>query len=141
GPSCVPQQTGTDTEEQSLADPRVQVVLDWNKLAAAQSLLAPLPSARRSRIATITEVAVFEAVNSIIGGYEPYAIRVDAPEGANPEAAVAAAAYTSLVSLLPAAKPTFDAQYAASLAAISDDGKADGIAVGVSAATQLLALR
>jgi hypothetical protein len=36
------------------------------------------------RIAAIHQLAAYEAVNSIIGGYEPYLQRIAAPKGASP---------------------------------------------------------
>ena len=73
---------------------------------------------------------------AIEGGYEPFAVDVDAPDGASAEAAVAAAAHRILVHYLPAQAPTIlDPAYAASLATIPDgQAKTDGVAVGESVA-------
>ena len=38
-------------------------------------------------------IAVYDAVMAVEGGYEPFAVDIDAPDGASPEAAVAAAAH------------------------------------------------
>jgi len=45
--------------------------------------------------------AVYDAVMAVEGGYEPFAVDIDAPDGALPEAAVAAAAHRILVHYLP----------------------------------------
>jgi hypothetical protein len=83
------------------------------------------------RPATIVSVAVFDAVNGISRKYEPYYVKQWAPGGARPEAAAAQAAYTTLVSLFPAQKPTFDAQLAASLDKIpGSSGSSQSIEVG-----------
>jgi len=81
----------------------------------------------------MVHTAMHDAVNSIIGKYEVYAVKAAAPAGASTDAAAASAAYAVLVRLFPsaAAKATFDSRLAASLAAIPDgDSKTDGVAVG-----------
>ena len=66
---------------------------------------------------------------AVKGGYEPFAVDVDAPGGASAEAAVAAAAHRILVHYLPAQAPTIlDPAYTASLATIPDgQAKTDGV--------------
>ena len=71
-----------------------------------------------------------------------------APHGASRRAAVIAAAYTALVGLFPSRQPALDASYAASLAALSDDGgrtaaqsRERGIAWGTEVAQAVLAWR
>ena len=60
-------------------------VLDWN--AILERTVAPTPHFLQSRSAAIVQLAVFEAVNAIVGDYEPYLGTVDAPPWASPEAA------------------------------------------------------
>jgi PAP2 superfamily len=89
---------------------------------------------------------VFDAVNGIVREYEPYFVTERAPGGARAEAAVAGAAYTTLVALYPAQTATFDAELAASLATIpGSDGKSQSIARGLAwgehVANLVLALR
>ena len=88
-------------------------------------------------------IAVYDSVMAIDGGHEAFAIDVDAPEGASPEAAVAAAAYRILVHYLPSTQtPFLDAAYAASLATISDGkAKTDGENTGNEVAGLLIAER
>lgn len=96
----------------------------------------------RARTAAIAQVAVFEAVNSIVGDYEPYLRKLDAPSGASPEAAAVTAAHRVLVKLHGDKAPQLDASRDKSLAAIPDGaGKQSGIAVGVAAADAILAAR
>ena len=120
---------------------RADVVLDWNAIA-----MATLASQRQSpfasaRFLSITQLAVFEAVNAITGDYEPYLGTVVAPAGASADAAAVAAAYTVLKSYFPEAT-NLDAAYVASLAAIPDgSAKTDGIATGQMAAAQMMARR
>ena len=87
-------------------------------------------------------IAVYDSVMAIEGGYEPFAVDIDAPEGAAPEAAVAAAARAILVHYLPAQSGIVEAAYTASLLTI-DDGQAedDGVATGEQVAAALIDLR
>ena len=85
---------------------------------------------------------MFEAVNSIVGGFEPYVRRIHAPPQSLPEAAVIAAAHRALTSLHPQSAADLDALRTDALAGLGDrPGKADGVAVGVQAADAILALR
>jgi hypothetical protein len=115
-------------------------LLRWNEIME-NALAAQNPFAA-GRLAAITQVAVFEAVNSITGDYEPYAGGVPAAPGASPEAAVIAAAHTVLAHYLPAMAAALSAEREASLDAIPDGtSKTDGIAVGEAAAAAIIALR
>jgi hypothetical protein len=119
---------------------RADVVLDWNLLAVSTVSVGQSPFAQ-ARYMAITQLAVFEAVNAITGGYEPYVGTIDAPAGASAEAAAATAAYRVLKTYFPGAA-TLDPAYAASLAAIPEGpAKADGIETGEAAAAQMIALR
>jgi len=88
-------------------------------------------------------IAVYDSVMAIEGGYQPFAVDVAAPEGASPQAAVAAAAHLILAHYLPAQAPTIiDPAYAASLASIpASQAKMNGINVGESVAQLLIAQR
>ena len=116
------------------------VVLDWNAIMVA-TVSSQNPFAQ-ARFAAITQLAVFEAVNSITGDYDSYLSPIDAPSGASAEAAAVAAAHAVLVNYFPAAAATLDAARATSLAAIPDGhSEDDGVAVGQAAAAALIALR
>jgi hypothetical protein len=115
-------------------------VLNWNEIAQVTSL--PSPPTMGSRNLAITQVSVFDAVNSIVRRYSPYAVNLRAPRGASPVAAAVAAAHYALVRLYPAAQASLDTSFAASLAAIPDgQSETDGVAVGEAVAEQILALR
>lgn len=121
---------------------RADAVTEWNAITETTIVAATPDPAERARTAAIAHVAVFEAVNSIIGDYQPYRRRLDAPSGASPEAAAIAAAHRVLVTLHPGHAQQLDASRDKSLAAIGDGAaKQDGIAVGVAAANAILALR
>jgi hypothetical protein len=122
------------------ADSDGDVVLDWNAVMVT-TVSGQNPFAQ-ARFAAITQLAVFEAVNSITGDHEPYLAPVAAPPGASPEAAAVAAAHAVLINYFPAAAATLDAARAASLAAIPDgQPEDDGVAVGQAAAAAMIALR
>src|SRR5690606_15962245 len=92
--------------------------------------------------AAITQLAVYDAVNSILRTHEPYLARIPTPPDALPEAAVVAAAHRALATLYPARAPELDAVRATSLASIPNGPAKDhGIAVGMAAADALLAHR
>jgi len=89
-----------------------------------------------------TQLAVFEALNAITGGYEPYLGTVVAPAGASADAAVVAAAHKMLKHYAPGSAATLDAARAASLAGIPDGpAKTTGITVGEAAAAAMIAAR
>ena len=114
-------------------------MLDWN--AIALSAAAPRPF-HQARIMAITQLAVFEAVNSIEGGYQPYLGSLSVPAGASSSAAAIAAAHRVLKHYLPGSAVMLDNARAASLAAIPDGSAKDGgIATGVAAADAMIAAR
>jgi hypothetical protein len=121
---------------------RADVVSDWNEelLNAVRTDKTPPP--RASRAMAIVHVSIFDALVGILGGYTPYHVTDDAPAGASPEAAAAAAAHRALSAIFPAQQATFDAALAASLATILDEpAAAAGVAWGREVADQILALR
>jgi hypothetical protein len=118
---------------------RADVVLQWN--AIMQATVAAQNPFAQARVAAITQLAVFEAVNAITGGYEPYLGTIEAPAGASVDAAAVAAAYRVLKTYFPG-DASLDSARASSLAAIPDSqAKTDGISVGEAAAAAMIALR
>jgi hypothetical protein len=118
------------------------VVLDWNIVALRTTAAAPFNPPLESRNLAIVHAAMFDAVNSIVREFHPYAVRLHAPEGASPDAAAAAAAHLALVQLYPDQRMVLDAAYAGSLVLIPDGpGKTAGVTVGEAAATRILTLR
>ncbi|HEX5575083.1 MAG TPA: vanadium-dependent haloperoxidase [Gemmatimonadales bacterium] len=88
-------------------------------------------------------IAAYDSVMAIEGGYQPFAVEFEAPEGASAEAAVVAAAHAILVHYLPQQRVTIlDPAYVQSLATIPDgQAKADGITTGEQVASDLIAVR
>jgi hypothetical protein len=118
---------------------RADVVLDWNAIAVATTGGNPF---NQARLMAITQLAVFEAVNAIKGGYEPYLGTVVAPAGASADAAVIAAAHTVLKHYVPGSAAALDAARATALNLIPNGSAKDGgIATGEAAAAAMIANR
>jgi hypothetical protein len=84
----------------------------------------------------IVHVAIYDAAVAIEGGYRPYA-HAAAPANTSPEAAIATAAYDTLIGLQPqlgaSDQTILDDDYAAYLASVPDGAaKVNGIAVGAA---------
>ena len=120
-------------------------VTDWASIVqpAIHNAGAPRPPASSEILHTILQLAVYDAVVAIEGGYEPYAAAIDAPAGADVRAAVATAAYRTALGRVASSQFAYlDGQYASYLAGIPDgQAETDGIAVGEAAAAAMLALR
>ena len=71
-----------------------------------------------SRALAIVHVAMFDAINSVLGQYEPYLIKVVGAQGANIDAAVGQAAHDTLVSVYHKQSAVFDADLSSWLAQI-----------------------
>jgi len=125
-----------------LAAPAAQadVVTDANAKAAdiASKLPATPPAVR---VMAYVQTSVLEAVNAITDRYPPLMAKINAPQGASVDAAVAAATRTALSKLMPPAhQAAIDADYEAALKLVPDGpAKTNGIAVGEQAATACLA--
>lgn len=125
-------------------------VTDWNATATAAAVPFGGPPQRAYMIAT-AQIAVHDALNSINRRYETYAVVPQANPGANPDAAVAAAARDVLIAQLSrapdnagkaAARASVETSYLAALGAIPDSpSKQQGIAAGQAAAAAILAMR
>jgi hypothetical protein len=121
---------------------RADTVLDWNTTALKTTAAAPLNPPLEARNLAIVHAAMFDAVNSILDEFPPYAVELRASHEASRDAAAAAAAHFALVQLYPAQQAMLDAAYVASLASIRDGAaKTAGIGVGEAAAVQILAMR
>jgi hypothetical protein len=136
-------------------------VLDWN-INAVNALSLPLPTAVppppvpgggqpppvASQHLAMVQGAVYDAVNAIDGGYQPYLSGLpSASASASKAAAVATAAHHVLVGLAPVPLPqvvrdNLDVLYDNYLTGIADgQPKTDGIAIGAAAAAAMLANR
>jgi hypothetical protein len=118
-------------------------VAGWDAIGSQAFSAASLTPAEGHVIFAYVAIAVYDSVMAVDGGYRPFAIDVDAPEGASAEAAVVAAAHRILVHYLPAQAPAIlEPAYLASLATIPDgQAKTDGMATGEEVAVLLIAQR
>jgi membrane-associated phospholipid phosphatase len=118
------------------------VVTDWNEVLLDAVRVDRTSPPKASRAMAIVHASIFDAVNGILGNFTPYHVTANAPNGASPEAAAAAAAHKVLVALFPAQQATFDTALNTSLGGIQNgQAKTDGIAWGESVADQILASR
>jgi PAP2 superfamily len=119
-------------------------VIQWNQ---EMLQLLGVPGAQPAtihptRTMAITELAVYDAVNAIVGGHEPYLFQPRAPRGASADAAAAAAAHAALLALLPSQQQAIDAKFQDSLTQIGSGPRvSEGIRVGEQAAREILAAR
>ena len=87
------------------------------------------------------QAAVYDAVTKLEGRYAPYHdFTVAVVPGASVQAAVAAAARTTLDFYLPDQQATVDAEYTAYLATLTG-GVTDGVTVGEAAANDIISFR
>jgi hypothetical protein len=112
----------------------------WNQISenAVKAGKHPLPVT--SVEFAIVQLAIYDAVESIDGRYEPYYTRVPGATGSL-SAAAAKAGHDTLVGLFPAQSATLDAAYADFLATNGVDPLDPGTLVGAQAAANILALR
>jgi len=125
---------------------RADAVTQWN-INASAAIFAANPTAHASTLSfAMVQGAVYDAVNGIDGGYQPYLVKPQANPWDSKDAAVATAAYRVLVAVVPASQTVALAnlatQYVAALAAIPPGAQKDGgIAAGEVAAAAMLHAR
>jgi hypothetical protein len=130
-----------ETKDAVLVDS--DVIVQWNRV------LRETVSTPGMHPATIMPVrsyammhaAMFDAANSIDGGYTAYLIDVPGSKHASIEAATAQAAHDVLAGLYPSRLAAFDAELQASLAGIEPERAQQGIRVGQIVAAKMLATR
>jgi hypothetical protein len=137
-----------------LASESGTAVLDWNKHAVDAIFNMPtaaIPGAGQtppvgSLNIAMVQIAVFDAINAIEGGYDPY---LDGLPSVSPDASQAAAAAVAAHDTLMGARPALPdgikarlgTLLGASLAGPSSPQKDAGIAIGAAAAAAILANR
>lgn len=123
-------------------------VTTWSQISQS-AIAAPVPPATTARPPAGSEVlhglvhaAIYDAVVSVKGRYEPFAVSIEASKHTSVDAAVAAAARGILVSRVPAQAGTVEGAYMTFLAGIPDgDAKTNGIRLGRAVAGAYLGLR
>ena len=124
---------------------QADAVTDWNTITWRTAASAGAPPIQ-TRINAIAHLAIHDALNSIDRRYQTYAMTHATSPGASPEAAIAAAAYVTLSTTVPAKAAEIEASYLAFIGGLScpqayPECVEDGIDVGVAAADAVLALR
>lgn len=132
------------------------ITLRWNQIALDTTGLDHSPVAagenrvfghqlgptKASRAMAIVHIAMFDAANSIEGGYQSYTRTKATDHRADVRAAIAQAAHDALVALYPSHAPNLDAKLADDLASLSSCNATDaGVDTGKAAAKAILALR
>ena len=97
---------------------RADEVSNWNETLFRTALIGATSPLNTTRVAAIVQAAVFDAINGITRRFTPIHVTALAPSGASADAAVAQAAYATLLALYPAQKPALDARLAVSIADI-----------------------
>jgi hypothetical protein len=129
-----------------------EMVLHWNENTMKVIAVTPAPPPILSRYATMTQVAVHDALNAIKPKYKSYALVGYRDKDADEQAAVISAAYWTMKSIdaylktlgptglpLQSAGNNWDGWYAASLQSIADgEAKTKGIELGKMAAQAMM---
>jgi hypothetical protein len=114
----------------ALAARPANVAIVWNQTMLTTLTTAAVPPPAANRLGAIVQSAVFDAVNGIEHRYTPIHVQPAAPDEADPHAAVAGAAYETLVKLFPAQQPALDAALASSMAGLQDEGDSGSVVAG-----------
>lgn len=151
GAGCIPWQFLPGAESAA-----TDALLRWNIIAVDSSGLDHTPvqagesrtfghqlgPTRSSRAMAIVHIAMFDALNAVVGGYESYTRTPAASPQTSPRAAIAQAAHDTLVALFPSHAPMLDQRLAEDLDAIPDGlAEQNGIALGQETASRILAMR
>jgi hypothetical protein len=122
--------------------PPGNTVQQWNTIAENTVVPSGAFQAEGFIYMAYVSAAVYDAVVSLEGGYEPYTSAITSASGASTDAAAVEAAYQTLVHYFPEQKGALDLFHAEALALISDGtSKTAGIAVGMAAASNVITLR
>ena len=127
----------------SPAAARADAVTDWNNIANT-AIFSTGPTAHSAVLSTaMVQGAVYDAVNAIAGGYDPYLPTPAADPMYSMDAAAATAAFRVAAALVPSQASALQLKYDASIAAITTSAaaKAGGIVVGERAAAAMLSAR
>src|SRR5712671_3112028 len=122
--------------------PPGNTVQQWNTIAENTVVTSGAFQAEGFIYMGYVSAAVYAAVVSIQGGYEPYGSAIAADSGASTDAAAVEAAYRTLINYFPGQAAALDSLYTQALALIPDGApKTAGLAVGAAAAANLINLR
>ena len=121
---------------------RADTVTDWNRIAVQEVITAgaarPGPSGALD--VAIVQLAVYDAVQAIVGEYQPYNVVIPGATGSTSSAA-AKAARDVLVNRFPSRAAAIEAIYQQYLLDHGLNPADPGVAVGATAAAGIIALR
>ena len=124
---------------------RANAVADWNMIASnAIVVTAGQPPPVSVLHFAMVHGAVYDAVNAIDRGHQPYLVQPPSNPTDSKEAATAAAAFRVLVGIFPGQIGTLQPLYDAYIAALPDNppgSRAAGIAIGEATASAMLTNR
>jgi len=130
---------------------RADAVTDWNLIASNAIVVTALQPPPVSALSfAMVQGAVYDAVNAIDRGHQPYLAQPPSNPTDSKEAATAAAAYRVLVGfddllgLFPSQQPTLQPQYDAYIAGLPDNppgSRNAGVAIGEATARAMLTNR
>lgn len=122
--------------------PPGNTVQQWNTIAENTVVGSGAFQAEGFVYMAYVSTAVYDAVVSIEGGYEPYGPATVAGSGASADAAAVEAAYRTLLNYFPGQAAALNCFYTEALALIPDGApKTARLAVGLAAATNIIILR
>jgi hypothetical protein len=110
-----------EAEEEDCPAP-VDETLDWNHHLNDAIIASTGANPASMRIGATVNTAMFDAFNSVRGRYVGIHFDEVAPRGTSARAAVIGAAYRTLSNFFPTQQATLDAQKAASIDALLNDG-------------------
>ena len=130
----------TDSAQFGLGE---DVVLQWNRVMMATLAVPGQQPATvfNARSTSMVHLAMFDAVNSIDGGYTKYLTEVPGTKNASAEAAAAQAAHDVLVALFPTRAAIFAAELELSLAGIEENRARQGRTIGAIVAANMIVAR
>jgi hypothetical protein len=122
---------------------RADIVTEWNEIADTMVVGAP---PFKNRFMAMVQVAVHDALNAVDARYESYTGIQRANSGASPGAAVSAAAYRTLLAIVPTQAAALGVIYNGKIAGLSCPAAnplciTNGILAGETAAAAILSLR
>jgi len=128
---------------------RADAVTDWNAIASTAITAAPPAGAGQPPPVSVLHFAmvhgaVYDGVNAIDRGHQPYLVQPSSNPTDSKEADSATAAFRVLVGLFPGQAGTLQPTYDAYIAALPDDppgSKTAGVAIGEATASAMLTAR
>ena len=119
---------------------RADAVTDWNRIAVQEVVIAARPGPAGTLDTAVVQLAVYDAVQAIVGEYQPYHVVIPGATG-SPSSAAAKAARDVLVNRFPSRAAAIDATYQQYLIDHGMNPADPGVAVGATAAAGIIALR